>query len=106
MTTTSERQFNVFYSHKFNDESNITAFYVSDMSDQEFEKEKKLKTENGNEVTRPRVATFPVSQLYDANSQKIRAHMLCDYLNKIQEATNKAIRNTNMIDALSINPNP
>lgn len=95
----------------------ITSIYVSDMTSEEFDKElqyydKYVNTTSeqlnykGNDHYRPRLATFPVSQLYDKQSQYNKAKMLAEYMNKINEATEKAIRNTTLIDALSINPNP
>lgn len=112
MTTISERTYKVL--HKTNTIGEITEFIVTDMNSDEMEKENNYDNDiydwrnkaqqYTNERVRPRVATFPISQLYDQTEQRHRAKMLADYLNKIQEATNKAIRNTNMIDALSINP--
>jgi len=96
-------------------DGHIIEYFVSDISSDELKEEEELKHEkvsndwrtyqhskNSNERIRPRIATFPVSPLHDANDQLQRATMLMNYLNKIQEATDKAIRNTTLIDALSI----
>lgn len=66
-----------------------TAFYVTD----------KFEEESDND--RPRVAEFPISQLYDEMMQRRRAIMLKDYLNRIQEVTEQAIANATLIDALT-----
>lgn len=41
------------------------------------------KNENESEDERPPVAIFTVNALYDADTQKIRAEKLADYLNDI-----------------------
>lgn len=84
-------------------------FFVSDITDEEYELHKK-NTENmgqrerlryvHQESVRPRVATFPISELYSEDEQRERARMLCDYLNKIQEAREQAERDTAFIDVL------
>lgn len=87
------------------------AYVVSDLTEEELEEEDAMMRQLSNsekmkyydqDMIRPRVATFVVSQLYDEAIQNRRAWMLADYLNKIQEATEKAIRNTTLIDAMSI----
>ena len=85
------------------------AFFVSDITDEEYELHKK-KVEKlrgldkieymGQESVRPRIATFPISELYAEEEQRQRARMLCDYLNKIQEAKEQAERDTAFIDVL------
>ena len=85
------------------------AFFVSDITDKEYELHKK-KMEKlrhldkieymGQESVRPRIATFPISELYSEQEQRERARMLCDYLNKIQEAKEQAERDTAFIDVL------
>ena len=85
------------------------AFFVTDITDEEYQLHKK-KVEKlrdldkiaymGQESVRPRIATFPISELYPEEEQRQRARMLCDYLNKIQEAKEQAERDTAFIDVL------
>lgn len=106
-----ERKFEVYHRTRAGE---VIEYFVSDISEKELEKENKyadklsvrdfderIKTLS-NEHYRPRVATFPVSQLYDKHEQSRRANMMADYMNKIQEVTNKAIAKTTLIDALSM----
>lgn len=53
--------------------------------------------------TRPEVARFPVTQLYDAHEQKLRAEKYCEYMNRINEAKQKAYEQTLLIDILKEN---
>lgn len=87
----------------------ITAYYVTDITDDEFEREKKIDSKRNiqqqytyasNEQIRPRVATFPVSQLYPADDQKARAETLITYMNKITEAAEEAMSQTALMDVL------
>lgn len=88
----------------------ISEFIVTDMSEDELKIEndvdkndwRSMREKVTNDKTRPRVATFPVSQLYDKHEQSRRANMFADYLNKIQAATDKAVANTTLIDTLSM----
>jgi hypothetical protein len=41
-----------------------------------------------------------VSQLYDSETQERRAKMLCDYLNKIQDALDQAERHAILVDRI------
>ena len=66
------------------------AFFVTDVFDDE-----ELKS-----GTRPEIATFPVSTLYDAYEQKQRAEKYCEYMNRINEAKQKAYEQTLLIDIL------
>ena len=94
---------------KNNDTGRIQAWFVSDITESEMEDERTLhkgRDTNGRirymnqEELRPRVATFPVSQLYDSETQERRAKMLCDYLNRILEATEQAEKHAILIDAI------
>lgn len=49
---------------------------------------------------RPEVARFPVSQLYDAHAQKLRAEKYAEYMNRINDATQKAYEQTLLVDIL------
>jgi uncharacterized protein YnzC (UPF0291/DUF896 family) len=94
------------------------SYVVTDITAEELKREQaELKKPHSREYemkyydqdcTRPRLATFIVSDLYDEDSQFRRAKMLAEYMNKIQEATERAIRNTTLIDAMAIgnNQNP
>lgn len=92
----------------------IVNFFVSDITEELKLHEKKLaKLEGWNkipymnqEITRPRVASFPVSQLYDEETQRRRAKMLADYLNKLQETMEKAESDAALIDILAAKPQP
>ena len=106
------RKFQVWFSRN-TDTNEITAFYVSDITVEENQREmKKWKSRSTqerlrwhcNEEVRPRVANFPISQLYDEETQRRRAQMLCDYMNRIQEAMDQAEKHTIMIDAIKAAP--
>jgi len=104
------RTFKVYYTENSNND--IVEFFVTDITSEELDNDYKFRHSGNdnrlkheiarNEYTRPRIATFPISQLYDEDTQQRMAKMLCDYMNKIEEAKEKAIRNTTLIDALSI----
>ena len=90
--------------------SDIIEFYVSDITDEESdrsaERVKKLEFSDRinylhQELIRPRVATFPVSELHDEDTQRRRARMLADYLNKIQEAHDRAESENVLLDILA-----
>ena len=87
-----------------------TEFFVTDITDEENQlNNKNLRRMSdrerlrylNQETVRPRVASFPISELYPEDEQRTRARMLCDYLNKIQEARERAERDTAFIDALT-----
>jgi hypothetical protein len=89
-----------------------TAFGVSDITDDEYEIEKKLaKKREGherykyqyNEEIRPRVATFQVTGLYGADEQKELAHALCAFMNKYAEARDHALKQNSLVDVLTSN---
>lgn len=91
------------------DTQEIQTYYVTDMTDDEFEREQKLSMKRNlteqflyryNEQIRPRIATFPVSQLYTEDDQKQRAQVLCDYMNKITDAAKQAMSQTALMDVL------
>lgn len=107
------RQYKVLNQTIRKGEDKVKIYIITDITDDELALENKRV--NGQSLTafgsqndyyRPRVATFPVSHLYDDATQAQRAKMLADYLNKIQEVTEKAIRNTTLIDIMSINNTP
>jgi hypothetical protein len=50
--------------------------------------------------TRPKAASFPVSQAYPDEMQQQRARDYCDYLNKLVEATKEAYANNQLINVL------
>lgn len=87
----------------------VLAYFVSDQTKEELEQENLLEDQRttserirylGQEQIRPRLATFPVSQLYDDETQRRRAQMLCDYMNRIQEAIDQAEKHAILIDAI------
>ncbi len=91
----------------------IVEFAVTDITDEELRKdESRLNAmtnverlnARGNEIVRPRVATFPISQLYDVDTQRKRATMLRDYLNRLQETLDRAEKDAAFIDILSATP--
>lgn len=95
--------------NKNSDTGRIQAWFVSDITEPEMEDERALYKDRthlervryiSQEELRPRVATFPVSQLYDSETQERRAKMLCDYLNRILEATEQAEKHAILIDAI------
>ena len=49
---------------------------------------------------RPHVATFPVSGLYDVYEQKQRAEQYADYMNRINDAKQKAYEQTLLVDII------
>ncbi len=55
------------------------------------------------EGLRPEIARFPVTQLYDAHEQKQRADKYAEYMNRINEAKQKAYEQTLLIDVLKDN---
>lgn len=92
-----------------NSEGEYQEYFVTDITQEEFERsQKKFDAldrysqwqHRQQEFYRPRIATFPISELYPQDEQHRRAHMLCDYLNKIQEAKEEAERGTILIDAI------
>jgi hypothetical protein len=58
------------------------------------------RTEDPDDSDRAPVAEFPVSQLYDANSQLAKAQVYVAYMNKIMEATKTAYEQTMLMDIL------
>ena len=68
----------------------LTSFFVTDCFD-----DNEL-----NSGKRPTIATFPISQLYDQYEQKQRAEQYADFLNKINEATQKVYEQTMLMDIL------
>ena len=87
ITIMNVRKFVIGHTSKGDD---IVAWFVTDCFDNE-------ELENGN---RPSVVEFPVSQLYDSHEQQQRAQQYADFLNKIQEATQKAYEQTMLLDIL------
>jgi hypothetical protein len=49
---------------------------------------------------RPHAAVFPVSDLYDEETQTRRAHGYADYLNKLNEAAKVAYDQIHLVDVL------
>ena len=67
----------------------ITAYFVSD-------------AHNDAELAeRPDVAVFPISILYDAETQETRAEKFAEYMNKLAEATKIAHEQLHLVDILS-----
>jgi hypothetical protein len=102
------------WNSRSNETNEITDFWVSDITTEEHERSQKLFEKltfreqvkyHNQEQIRPRIATFPVSELYSADEQRNRARMLCDYLNKIQEAKERAESETAFIDVLTAGAN-
>lgn len=54
----------------------------------------------------PSAAVFPVSSLFPEDFQRSQAHKYADYLNKVREATAKALEQQNLVDMLSRNTQP
>lgn len=50
--------------------------------------------------TRPTIASFPVSVLYDAYEQKQRAEQYADYMNRFTDAKQKAYEQTLLVDII------
>jgi hypothetical protein len=67
-----------------------TSFFVTDCFDHE-----ELQSE-----TRPGVVTFKVSQLYDAHAQRQRAVHYAEYMNRINAATQQAIKDNALIELI------
>lgn len=87
--TTKQREFCV--GHSFDKKTGvINGFFVTDCFDD-------AELQLGQ---RPEVARFPVSQLYDAHAQKLRAEKYAEYMNRINEATQKAYEQTLLVDIL------
>lgn len=109
-----QRRYNVWVSSDKTTKE-VRGYFVTDMTKEErsreeaYQKQLSSNSEKAKyrqqEHIRPRVATFPVSQLYDKDQQEHRAQMLCDYLNKIQEARERAERDTAFIDILTAGKN-
>lgn len=87
-----------------------SAIFISDITDEEMKRsDDRWKRASDHEKTsylqqewfRPRVATFPISELYPEDEQRKRAQMLCDYLNKIEEAKDRAERDTAFVDIIT-----
>lgn len=107
-----KRKYSVW--HSTSAEGEIAQYFVTDITEEEHERSRKKfeKLEYYNKVQhldqeffRPRVATFPVSDLYSDDEQRNCAKMLCDYLNKIQEAKERAASETAFIDVLTAGAN-
>jgi hypothetical protein len=102
-----KREYNVWWTS--GEDEVKTGFFVSDITDEEYKLHKKKMEKlrhldkiayKDQESVRPRIATFPISELYSEQEQRERARMLCDYLNKIQEAKERAERDTAFVDLL------
>ena len=92
INTTKKREFLV--GHNYDRKTGeYHAFFVTDCFDD-------AELQAGK---RPQVATFPVSTLYDAHEQKQRAEKYCDYMNRINDATQKAYEQTLLIDIMKDN---
>ena len=87
--TAKKREFIVGYCTN-NKTGEYTSFFVTDCFDD-------AELRRG---TRPEVASFPVSQLYDAHEQKQRAEKYRDYMNRINEAKQKAYEQTLLMDIM------
>lgn len=108
-----KRTYNI-WSTRSSETNEITDFWVSDITAEEHERSQKLYEKltfneqvkhRSQEQIRPRIATFPVSELYSEEEQRNRARMLRDYLNKIQEAKERAESETAFIDVLTAGAN-
>ena len=104
------RKYAVWWTHLTDDPDRIESFFVSDQTAEESEKDHEWKKKQdldtkvrhmNQERIRPRVATFPVSTLYDEETQRDRAKMLCDYMNKLNDAMEQAKAQTALIDLIS-----
>ena len=102
------RRFSVWTSKDL--KGDVVELFVSDQTTEECHKSyEKIKGSDvatrykyaSQEYYRPRVASFPISQLYDLETQEHRAKMLCDYMNKMQEAQDQAVSQTALLDILS-----
>lgn len=67
----------------------IIAYFVTDAHDE---------TELDD---RPQAATFPISAMYDGNTQYERAERFAEYMNKLAEAARIAREQTHLVDILS-----
>lgn len=104
------RKYSVWWTTNLDDPDTIESFFVSDQTAEESEKDHAWKKKADvntrvqywqQERTRPRVATFPVSALYDEETQRQRAKMLCDYMNKLNDAMEQAKAQTALIDLIT-----
>ena len=104
------RKYSVWWTTLSDDPDTVEAFFVSDQTTEESAKDhewkRKQTLENrvkywSQERIRPRVATFPVSALYDEETQRQRAKMLCDYMNKLNDAMEQARAQTALIDLIT-----
>lgn len=87
--TTKKREFTV--GHNFDKKTgDLYGYFVTDCFDD-------AELQLGR---RPEIARFPISQLYDAHAQKIRAEKYAEYMNRINEATQKAYEQTLLVDIL------
>lgn len=87
----------------------LEAYFVTDISADELERHKKF-IDNLDRISRidylaqekfrPRVATFPISELYDESTQCRRAEMMADYLNKLCAAQEQAESQAIFVDLL------
>jgi hypothetical protein len=86
------------------------SFGVSDITDEEYEVEKKLaKTRDVtarhkysiNEEMRPRLATFMVSGLYGADEQEKMAQALCEFMNKVADSREQALQQNSLVEVLT-----
>lgn len=105
------RKYQIWFNQ--DDDEQITSWFVTDMT--EAEKDLDAKKKKNMSITeqwrhrdqnsiRPRVATFPVSALHDADSQERRAKMFADYMNKINEVTETAVSQAALVDLISATP--
>lgn len=84
----THRTFKVAH-RKSNQTKQITAYFVND-------------AHNDAELSeRPDVAVFPISLLYDAETQEARAEKFAEYMNKLAEATRVAHEQLHLVDILS-----
>lgn len=84
----AERIFKV--AHRKNQHSKqITCYFVTDAHDDK------------DIPNRAIAAEFPISQLYDDETQEARAKRFADYMNKLAEAARIAQEQTHLIDILS-----
>lgn len=104
------RTYRVVTTYHDEDPDIILAFGVTDISDAEFEREKRLKAKRtsgelikfkNQEEIRPRLATFEVSGLYGQDEQNNRAWELCDYMNKMRRAMDDAVSQHSLMDVLT-----
>lgn len=73
-------------------DNKIKAFHVTDQLTDT--KSRELDSD------RKEVAVFPVSQLYDEHSQRMRAQLYSDYMNKINEATIRSYERHKLMDMI------